>query len=66
MIFRTYYNIGIVSWDWKFANTVPIYKNGNKAEVNNYRLVSLTNVICKVIESIIRNHVVKYFLNNDF
>jgi len=38
---------------------------GNKAEVSNYRPVSLTNVVCKVMESIIRDHVMKHFLKND-
>jgi len=33
--------------------------------VNNYRPVSLTNVVCKVMESIVRDYVMKYFLDND-
>jgi len=61
MIFETFYNIGLIVLDWKFADSVLIYKKGNKAEVNNYRSVSRTNVVCKVII----NHVMKYFLNND-
>jgi len=61
----TSYNTGVIPRDWKFANTVPIYKKGNKAEVSNYRPVSLTNVVCKVMESIIRDHVMKHFLKND-
>jgi len=52
MIFETSYNIGLIPRDWKFANTVLMYKKGNKAEVKNYRPVSLTNV-CKVMECII-------------
>ena len=59
------YNTGVIPRDWKFANTVPIYKKGNKAEVSNYRPVSLTNVVCKVMESIIRDHVMEHFLKND-
>jgi len=54
MIFETSHNIGLFPWDWKFANTVPIYKEGNKAEVNKYRPVSKINVVCTVMESIIR------------
>jgi len=65
MIFETSFNSGIIPQGWKFANTVPIYKTGSKAEVNNYRPVSLNNVVCKVMESIIRDHVMKYFLDND-
>ena len=64
LIFETSFNNGLIPQDWKFANTVPIYKKGSKAEVNNYRPVSLTNVACKIMESIIRDHVMKYFLDN--
>ena len=66
MIFETSYTIGLISREWKFANTIPIYKKGSKADASNYRPVSLTNVICKVMELIIRDHVMKYFLDNDF
>jgi len=41
-----------------FAHTVPIYKKGSK--------VSLTNVVCKVMESVITDHIMKFFLDNDF
>ena len=41
-------------------------KKGSKAECNNYRPVSLTNVVCKVMESVIRDHIMKFFLDNDF
>lgn len=35
----------------------------SNAEVNNnYRSVRLTNVVCKGMESIIRDHVITYFL----
>jgi len=35
MIFETSYNIDLILPYWKFDNTVPIYKKGNRAEVNN-------------------------------
>ena len=66
LLFETSYKTGTLPYEWKVANTIPIYKKGSKTEVNNYRPVSLTNVICKVMESIIRDHVMKYFLVNDF
>jgi len=37
LIFDTSYNTGCILSDWKFANTVPVYKKGRKAECNNYR-----------------------------
>ena len=66
MLFEKSYITGTLPRDWKFASTVPIYKKGSKAAVNNYRPVSLTNVVCKVMESIIRDHVMQYFLDNNF
>jgi len=43
-----------------------IYKNGNKKEQPNYKPVSLTSIVCKVIESIIRDFIMKHFLTNGF
>ena len=66
LLFEKSYITGALPRDWKVASTVPIYKKGSKAAVNNYRPVSLTNVVCKVMESIIRDHVMQYFLDNNF
>jgi len=41
--------------DWKSANVTPIFKKGSRSSVENYRPVSLTSLICKVFESIIRD-----------
>ena len=37
---------------------VPIFKKGSKGKVENYRPVSLTSLVCKVLESIIKDHMV--------
>jgi len=52
--------------NWKIAETVPIYKKGSTAELNNYRPISMTSVTCKLMESIIRDHLLNYFLRNKF
>jgi len=46
--------------EWSEANVVPIFKNGSRGEASNYRLVSLTSQISKVIESIIRDEIVRF------
>ena len=43
--------------DWKSANVVPIIKKGSKGDKNNYRPVSLISIVCKLLESIIRDQV---------
>jgi len=65
LLFETSYKTGTIPQDWKNAHTVPIYKKGSKAEIKNYRPVSLTSVVCKVMESIIRDHVMAYFIENE-
>ena len=40
--------------EWKKADITPIYKNGNKEEPRNYRPVSLTSIICKICEKLIK------------
>ena len=49
---------------WKCANIAPIYKKGRKDEVNNYRPVSLTCILCKIMESIVRDKVMDHFVKN--
>jgi len=38
----------------------PLFKKGSKQEVGNYRPVSLTSQICKVVESVIRDEIVQH------
>ena len=51
---------GEVPSDWRDANVSPIFKSGSRAVPGNYRPVSLTCVLCKVLETIIRDRLVDY------
>ena len=51
--------------DWKRAKISAIYKKGDKCSANNYRPVSLTSVVCKVMEKIIRKHVMDHMKTNN-
>ena len=51
---------GIVPLKWKIANVVPIFKKGNRCKPENYRPVSLTSVVCKLLESLLRDHMVEF------
>ena len=46
--------------EWKKANIIPIFKGGDKEEPLNYRPVSLTSIICKICEKIIRTRWIEY------
>ena len=42
-------------FEWKEANIIPLFKQGSRNKSVNYRPVSLTSVICKLLESVIRD-----------
>ena len=39
---------------WKDTNVIPLYKRGDKSDAKNYRPVSLTSMVSKVTERIVR------------
>ena len=55
LLFHSCYNIGTLPREWKLGHIVPIYKKGDKHEVSNYRPISLTCLIMKVLERIIKD-----------
>ena len=55
---------GKVPTDWKYANVTPVFKKGVKSNPSNYRPISLTSVICKTLETLIRDKVVKFLEKN--
>ena len=64
-IFNKSLEQGLVPVDWKLANVTPIFKKGQNSEPGNYRPISLTSVVGKLIESIITDHVVQYLESNN-
>ena len=49
---------GVVPFEWKEANNKPLFKKGSRNKSENYRPVSLTSVICKLLERSIKDHIV--------
>jgi len=64
-LFETFFLNSYVPPIWKEAYVKPIYKGGNSNDVKNYRPISLTCVICKIMESIINEQMMYYLLQND-
>ena len=55
---------GIVPFEWKEANIIPLFKKGSRNKSVNYRPVSLTSVLCKVLETIIRDHMMDFLIKH--
>ena len=55
---------GIFSDLWKNSFVFVIYKEGDKSEVSNYRLISILSKISNVFESIIARRIAEFFLRS--
>jgi ribonucleases P/MRP protein subunit RPP40 len=45
---------------WKTATVIPLFKKGNKSDIKNYRPVSLTCIVGKILEAIIKDEIVEH------
>ncbi len=59
-IFQSSVDSGQVPNTWKEANVTAIFKKGSRAETSNYRPISLTPVVSKLLEHIIHSHIMKH------
>ena len=65
-IFRDSLDSGVIVEDSRFGHVIPLHKKGRRTIVSNYRPISLTSVCCKILESIIKDHVMKHLLKIGF
>ena len=65
LIFNRSLSTGELPDDWRTANVTPIHKKGDKTDPSNYRPVSLTSQVCKVLETIVRRHLVAHLDRNN-
>ena len=59
ILFQKSYSSGSLPSDWKLANVVPVHKKGSKSDVQNYRPISLTSLVVKVMERIVRDELMQ-------
>ena len=64
VLFERSLESGAVPPIWNSANVSPIFKKGEKSAAANYRPISLTCILCKVMEHIIASNVVKHLDTN--
>ena len=56
---------GEIPDDWKEANVTALFKKGEKSDPENYRPISLTSVVSKLLEKLIKKSLVLYLENNN-
>ena len=60
IIFDRSLKTGKLPADWMKANVMPVFKKGDKYLAANYRPISLTCILCKVLEHILVSNIVKH------
>jgi len=65
LIFKKSIETGELPEQWLAANVCPLYKKGDKADPSNYRPVSLTCILCKILEGIVRKKLEDFFYKHN-
>ena len=59
-IFNCAVTTGIFPIDWKAAKVTPVFKQGERTDMNNYRPISVISAIAKVFEKLLYNQPSSY------
>ena len=66
ILFDTSHKLNQLPAEWKYVHITAIIKKGSKSDQSNYRPISLTSVICKLMESLVRDHIMEFFSQNNY
>ena len=64
-LFQISFDSGKIPTDWKFALVTSVFKKGNRSSPANYRLISLTSIVCKILEHVVHSCVINHFERNN-
>ena len=65
LIYQESIRSGKIPSVWKDACVTPLFKKGQKSNPGNYRPVSLTSIVCKCMEKIVRAAVIEHLSRNN-
>ena len=61
--FNKCFDSGSIPQIWKTAKVIALHKKGSKSNCANYRPISLTCILCKVYEKLVRAHILLHVDN---
>ena len=64
-IFNRSIEMDIFPDEWKCAKVLPLFKQGEHTDMNNYRPISIIPVVVKVFERIIYDQAYAFLTNNN-
>ena len=60
-LFQISLDSGKIPTDWKSALVTPVFKKGNRSSPANYRPISLTSIVCKILQHVVHSSVIDHF-----
>lgn len=66
ILFNKILTSGCFPDQWKKACIIPIFKSGNRKQVNNYRPISLLPLIGKLMEKLLHKQIYNFLDNSNF
>ena len=61
LFLNTSFSQGQLPSIWKSAHITPVHKKGSKNLMENYRQISLTCIVCKIAEAVVKSRVVDFW-----
>ena len=65
LLFNKTLMYGTLPKEWKQGYISPIFKKGKRSLACNYRPISLTCILCKILESLVRKAVIIHLADNN-
>ena len=59
-------NEGNLPLDWRIAIVTAIFKKGDRKKASNYRPISLTSQVVKILETIVRSKMIDFIIENNY
>ena len=64
-IFNNSLSSGLFPDDWKCARVTPLFKQGERTDVNNYRPISVISIIAKLFERIVYHQLYSFLASEE-
>ena len=64
LLFSKLFSMSALPDIWKLAIITPVYKKGSPSDASNYRPISLTCILSKLMESVIKDAMLSYLLEH--
>jgi hypothetical protein len=59
-IYNVLLNAGVFPNEWKIAKVKPLYKKGDRYDIQNYRPISIISVFAKLLERLMFNRLILF------